>query len=175
MHARKPPASLRSLSRLPWTVLVGLALVAPSSHALGPKPTLPKPTMPIPPVNPTPKPTAPAAPASPLFKAKLNDGKQTLRGFVDLHAHPMAHLGFGGHVVHGAPGVDVLMPVGQIYKDNDCNRTPVRAKSKDQALGSCYSAHAGHDFIKNKCGNHIRRLVLNGLEDGNHANKPHDV
>jgi len=145
----------RSRSRLPWTVLLALGLAAPSTRALA---------------DPT-----PSGPPSPLFKAKLNDGKTTLRGFVDMHAHPMAHLGFGGHVVHGAPGVDVLMPIGQIYKNNDCNRTPVRAKSQAQALGSCYSAHAGHDFIKNKCGNHIRRLVLNGLEDGNHANKPHDV
>lgn len=51
---------------------------------------------------------------SPLFSKPLNTGKK-LRGFVDMHTHPMSHLGFGGKVVHGAPGVDVLMPAGAIY------------------------------------------------------------
>lgn len=125
---------------------------------------------------PTPaKPTGPIAKPSPIFAPKLNDGTSSLRGFVDLHAHPMSHLGFGGHVLHGAPDVGIAMPIGSIYRNNDCNRSIERARDASVALGSCYSAHAGKDWIKNKCGNDIRRLVLNGLEDGNHTNKPHSV
>ena len=117
---------------------------------------------------------------SPLFSKPLNTGKK-LRGFVDMHTHPMSHLGFGGKVVHGAPGVDVLMPAGAIYdmrgiglRGSTCNEKPQRAGSVAEALGSCYSSHAGHDYINNKCGNHARRLVLNGFEDGEKTNKAHD-
>mgnify|MGYP001443231649 CR=1 FL=1 len=184
-------------------VFCGLGLVAVSGHAMAPKvqgkssPTTKLPTTttmptatPVPVAKPKAKAPLPGpttskpmpkidvsklAKSSPLFSKSLNDGKTTLRGFVDLHTHPMAHLAFGGHLLHGAPDVGVLMPAGQIYRDNDCNQTPERAKDKKQALGSCYAAHAGKDWIKNKCGNDIRRLVLNGFEDGNHTNKPHDV
>lgn len=136
-------------------------------------PSKAKPTKPLPGPKPTPK--LPSKIGSPLFSKDLNDGKTSLRGFVDLHTHPMSHLGFGGHVLHGAPDVGITMPAGSIYDDNDCNHNPVRAKSIAEALGSCYSTHAGHDLIRNKCGNHIRRMVLNGLEDGNQANKTHDI
>lgn len=124
--------------------------------------------------------------ASLLFAKGLNSkgagaAGEALRGFVDLHTHPMAHLGFGGKLLHGAPDVGVLMPAGAIYDPRGvglsgatCNQAPQRAATAAEALGSCYSSHAGHDFVKNKCGNHVRRLVLNGLEDGKHTNKPHD-
>lgn len=126
--------------------------------------------------------STPAALISPIFQRKLNDGPQTLRGFADLHTHPMSHLGFGGKLIHGAPDVGVLMPSGAIYNPagvgmsgSTCNEAPQRAASIQEALGTCYSSHAGHDLLKNKCGNHVRRLVLNGFEDGNHTNKPHSV
>jgi microsomal dipeptidase-like Zn-dependent dipeptidase len=171
-------------SRSSLALIAAFGLLAAPARADGPTPKplpkplpnlpLPKPNLPLPkPDLPLPKP--PADDGSPLFRSKLNDGKTSLRGFVDLHTHPMSHLGFGGHLVHGAPGVGVLMPAGQIWRSNDCNQTPERATSQAQALGSCYAAHAGKDWIKNKCGNDIRRLVLNGMEDGNHANKPHSV
>lgn len=164
-------------SRVPLALVAALGLlVAPASAGAAPLPTQPKPGPSMPQPKPTPTLPMPKLPAgSPLFSSKLNNGKTTLRGFVDLHTHPMSHLGFGGHLVHGAPGVGVLMPAGQIWRSNDCNQTPERARSQAEALGSCYAAHAGKDWIKNKCGNDIRRLVLNGMEDGNHANKTHAV
>jgi microsomal dipeptidase-like Zn-dependent dipeptidase len=100
----------------------------------------------------------------------LNKKGQPLRGVVDLHTHPMAHLGFGGKLLHGAPGLDVLMPPGSIHP---CNAKAKRATKVSQALGSCFATHGGHDLIKNKCGNHIRRMVLDKMEDK--GNKPHDV
>jgi len=87
----------------------------------------------------------------------------------------MSHLGMGGKLMHGAPDVGVLMPKGMIWKrGGGCNNRPQRARSAAEALGSCYSSHAGHDAFKNKCGNHIRRMVINGFEDGKHTNKPHN-
>jgi microsomal dipeptidase-like Zn-dependent dipeptidase len=125
---------------------------------------------------------APIKTGSLLFKKKLNSGRAHLKGFVDLHTHPMAHLAMGGKLLHGAPDKGILMPAGMIYDPSGvgmsgatCNGSARDAASVEEALGSCYSSHAGHDFIKNKCGNHIRRMVINGFEDGKHTNKPHDV
>jgi microsomal dipeptidase-like Zn-dependent dipeptidase len=128
------------------------------------------------------KPPAPPAGKSSLFQRKLNGSEQKLRGFVDLNTHPMAHLGFGGKVLHGAPGVGVTMPSGTIYDPKSleatgttCNTAPEEAASAAQALGSCFSTHGGSDFKKNKCGSDIRRAALDHFEDGLHTNKPHDV
>jgi len=33
-----------------------------------------------------------------------------LTGWVDMHAHPMARLGFGGKLLHGAPDIGRLTP-----------------------------------------------------------------
>src|SRR5690349_5768189 len=97
---------------------------------------------------------------SPIFDPALNAPGRPLRGFADLHTHPMAHLGFGGHVLHGAPDVDVLMAPGTIYDPSGqgmsgatCNGSMRRAASIAEALGTSYSTHRGHDFLKNKCGN----------------------
>lgn len=120
--------------------------------------------------------------ASLLFKKKLNTGPTSLKGFVDLHTHPMSHLAMGGKLLHGAPDEGILMPAGAIWnptgvglEGSTCNEKARDAASVEEALGSCYSTHAGHDFHKNKCGNHIRRMVLNAFEDGKHTNKPHNV
>jgi hypothetical protein len=105
-----------------------------------------------------------------LVFAKLNSTVHDLRGVVDLHTHPTSHLGFGGKVLHGAPGIGVLMPAGSI----DCGGAK-RARSAQEALGSCYHTHGGHDLLRNGCGDHIRRMVLDKYEDANGANKAHDV
>lgn len=104
---------------------------------------------------------------SPIFDPALNAPGRPLRGFADLHTHPMAHLGFGGHVLHGAPDVDVLMAPGTIYDPSGqgvsgatCNASARRAASVAEALGTSYSTHRGHDLLTNKCGNHVRQLVL---------------
>jgi microsomal dipeptidase-like Zn-dependent dipeptidase len=119
---------------------------------------------------------------SPLFKKKLNTDRAHLKGFVDLHTHPMSHLAMGGKLMHGAPATNILVPKGMIYNPagvgvtgSTCNEAPRDAKSIEEALGTCYSTHGGHDFIKNKCGNHIRRIVIEAFEKKNRTNKPHDV
>jgi hypothetical protein len=105
---------------------------------------------------------------SPLFQRALNANSPTLRGFVDLHTHPMSHLGFGGHFVHGAPDVGAILPPGQLYSSagsifgggTNCNERDVVATSMDQALGSCAATHGGSNPDGNKCGNNGRRLAL---------------
>ena len=115
--------------------------------------------------------------SSPIFNSHLNEPGKPLRGFVDLHTHPMAHLGFGGHVVYGAPDVQVMMPAGAIYdrkgiglSGSTCNKEPRPAENIQEALGTSYSSHGGHDFLKNKCGNHIRAIVLPKMMEKYHSN-----
>lgn len=111
---------------------------------------------------------------SPIFNSHLNDPGKPLRGFVDLHTHPMAHLGFGGHVVHGAPDVDVLMPADMIYNSEGgglfnfgrttCNTEARPATKIEEALGSSNSTHGGPGD-DNKCGNLQRKIILLGMEN----------
>jgi microsomal dipeptidase-like Zn-dependent dipeptidase len=90
---------------------------------------------------------------------------QRLRGFVDLHTHPMSHLGFGGKALHGAPDVGTILPAGT----RDCNQSPIRASSIDQALGHCNSTHGGWG-VDNSCGDHLR-ATINYLFDGDFVHK----
>ena len=53
---------------------------------------------------------------SPIFKKPLNAPGRPLRGYVDLHAHLLNHLGFGGKLLYGGTDVGVLMPSGGIWK-----------------------------------------------------------
>lgn len=76
----------------------------------------------------------------------------SLRGFADLHTHPMVNLGFGGKLVHGGVDVGSLLTV-----DADCNHN-LRAKSISQALGRNNGTHGGSDLINNPCGDDFRRL-----------------
>ncbi|HWQ28369.1 MAG TPA: hypothetical protein VNN12_05045, partial [Dehalococcoidia bacterium] len=106
-----------------------------------------------------------------LFKKGLNKPGKPLKGLVDLHTHPMAHLGFGGHMVHGAPDVGTLMPAGTAYSSRgsifgggkNCNEQDVRATSIGEALGSCSATHGGVHGDGNNCGNNVRRLVLSKM------------
>ncbi|MDW8087130.1 MAG: membrane dipeptidase [Candidatus Calescibacterium sp.] len=82
-----------------------------------------------------------------------------LRGWVDLHTHPMAHLGFGRRVFHGAPDVDILMP----HPWGDCKGL-YRPTTPEQALHNCNYTHGGWGF-DNGCGNHIRAIVINHALD----------
>jgi len=104
---------------------------------------------------------------SPIFQRPLNRGMQgSLKGVVDLHTHPMSHLGFGGRLFHGAPDVGSLMLQGQIKVGSGCNPRAQRASSPAQALGPCYATHGGHDLFNNTCGNHWRPLLMSQLESG---------
>lgn len=100
-------------------------------------------------------------------------GQRPLRGFVDMHTHPMAHLGFGGHLLHGAPAPDVLMPTGTIWDTNACNLAPVRASSDAEALGDCRATHQGWDLNTNACGDEIRRRFLDIYQSSNKTHNPH--
>jgi len=91
-----------------------------------------------------------------------------LRGYVDLHTHPLSNLGFGGKLLYGGVDVGALLP-----SDPDCNHN-VRAASMQQALGHDNSTHGGVDIFHNQCGDEIRKQVIHGLQTANHGADPPD-
>jgi microsomal dipeptidase-like Zn-dependent dipeptidase len=94
--------------------------------------------------------------------------RPALVGFVDLHTHPLANLGFGGKLLYGGVDIGAMLPA-----DPNCNQTRlfdnppkvVRATSVDQALGHDNSTHGGWDLFKNQCGDGAGG-VLAGLAAG---------
>src|SRR5215472_2432876 len=93
-----------------------------------------------------------------------------LRGFVDLHTHPLSNLGFGGKLLYGGIDEGSLLP-----SDPDCNHN-VRAGSFQQALGHDNSTHGGVDLLHNQCGDEIRKQVIHALQGANHAaDEPDDA
>jgi len=108
---------------------------------------------------PDPPPVPPTPPTPPV----------PITGWVDLHTHPMASLGYAGKLLYGgidwAPGGGALLP-----SDPDCNND-VRATSLDQALGHDRSTHGQWDF-HNRCGDTIRSLVITAVQTMNNANNP---
>ena len=104
-----------------------------------------------------------ATPLPPQSGAKL-------RGFVDLHTHPLSNLGFGGKLLYGGIDEGSLLP-----SDPDCNHN-VRAGSFQQALGHDNSTHGGVDLLHNQCGDEIRKQVIHALQGANHAaDEPDDA
>jgi len=100
--------------------------------------------------NPPPQ-TAPApAPTPPI-----------LTGFVDMHTHPMSHLGFGKKLLHGAPDIGSIVPAGTRF----CNPADFRATTINEALGNCKAMHGVWDPVNNPCGDHMRALVINRMFD----------
>jgi len=98
----------------------------------------------------------------------------SLRGFADLHTHPMVNLGFGGKLVHGGLDVGSLLTI-----DADCNHN-LRAKSIYQALDRDNGTHGGTGLLdvtdlvtglvlKNRCGDDLRSHIIDALQEGNHA------
>jgi microsomal dipeptidase-like Zn-dependent dipeptidase len=93
-------------------------------------------------------------------------GTGRLRGFVDLHTHPLANLGFGGKLLYGGVDVGSMLPA-----DPDCNRN-VRALCMQQALGHDGSTHGGAGVNLDPfgghfgldCGDTIREQVIHGLQ-----------
>lgn len=84
----------------------------------------------------------------------------SLRGFADLHTHPMVNLALGGKLVHGGTDVGSLLPA-----DSKCNQK-VRAKTIDQALGTDNSTHGGWG-TDNGCGDDIRKAVIDAFQEQN--------
>ncbi|MGD2044841.1 MAG: membrane dipeptidase [Gemmatimonadota bacterium] len=66
-------------------------------------------------------------------------------GFVDMRAHPMAQLAFGGELFHGAVDGDPAT-----------------------ALGPCKCYHRGWDAFENTCGNLYRENLVNQLDIAGH-------
>lgn len=85
-----------------------------------------------------------------------------LRGWVDLHTHPMSYLGFGRKAMHGAPDIGCIVPAGT----RDCNPTEFRARTPAEALGHCNSTHGGWG-TDNGCGDYLRAAIINfGVDAG---------
>lgn len=74
-----------------------------------------------------------------------------LWGFVDMHTHPMSHLGFGRKIMHGQP-------------DNPSDQANIAA-----ALGNCNASHGGWG-IDNTGGNYIRMSILKMMDKKNPHN-----
>jgi hypothetical protein len=91
-----------------------------------------------------------------------------LKGFVDLHTHPLSNLGFGGKLIYGGVDVGSLLPA-----DPGCHKD-VRAGSLEQALGNDNSTHGGYDLFHNQCGDDIRKVVIHQVQEANGANDPSD-
>lgn len=83
-----------------------------------------------------------------------------LHGWVDMHTHPMAHLAFGGKLLHGAPDLNILMPA--IPSGDGCHHY-IPAGNRTQASQEDRSIHGGWWF-NNTCGDILRREFIRGLE-----------
>lgn len=98
----------------------------------------------------------------PLFKV-FPAPPPPLRGWVDLHTHPMVNLTFSGKLVHGAPDVGSLLPT-DVHCKND-----VRAKSIQEALSDDSPSHAGWNLFHLTCGDNFRQLLINKFQGSNDA------
>ncbi len=98
-----------------------------------------------------------------------------LIGYVDMHAHPMAHLAFGGKCLHGAP--DVGVPVPAIPKGEALNTTGCfnykRAENINEALCNCNVTHGGWSATDNQCGDDIRKGLIRITEESLKAKTGH--
>jgi microsomal dipeptidase-like Zn-dependent dipeptidase len=83
-------------------------------------------------------------------------------GWVDLHAHPMSYLGFGGKLIYGALDVGSMLPPESPPPLGSCN-TDSTATSEQEALGQENMVHGGYG-TDNACGDTIRYAVIQGLE-----------
>ncbi len=82
-----------------------------------------------------------------------------LRGWVDLHTHPMSNLAFGGKLFHGGPDAGSLMPAIQMPYDPQC-RFDVRAVNVLEALSDDAPTHG--DPFESKCGSMTRKVLIRG-------------
>jgi microsomal dipeptidase-like Zn-dependent dipeptidase len=86
-----------------------------------------------------------------------------LRGFVDLHTHPLANLGFGGMVLYGGVDKKSILPV-----DPDGNTNQI-AQTMERALGHDRCTHGNQKIPTVGCGDIIRQKVIDLLESSNNA------
>jgi hypothetical protein len=126
-----------------------------------------------------PQPPPPPAASGAVQVDKVPPPGTQLTGVVDLHAHPMANLGYAGKLMYGGGYVGALLPATP-----DC-REDVRAASVDEALGHDGAVHgswgldlnpldllAGRPIESNRCGDYLRQLIVKAVQDVNDANNP---
>jgi microsomal dipeptidase-like Zn-dependent dipeptidase len=101
-----------------------------------------------------------------MQRATLPPAATPLWRWVDLHAHPMSNLAFGGKLFHGAPDVGSLMPAVQMPYDPQC-RYDKRAITMEEALSDDAPTHG--DNFQSACGNMLRNLLVQALEAFNDA------
>jgi Membrane dipeptidase (Peptidase family M19) len=91
--------------------------------------------------------------------------RPTIPGWVDLHAHPLSYLGFGGKLIYGAVDVGSPLPPVQVPPFGSCNTDPVAVDEVD-ALSQEYQVHGPGppQVLDNACGDIIRYQVIQGLE-----------
>lgn len=111
--------------------------------------------------SPTPLPIDPKLPG--IRPPVLPPETLWLSGWVDLHTHPMAHLGFGGMLINGAPDVGSLRRGGC-----DGNKYE-RVARVEEALRESNWIHGGHGAFDNPCGDHLRKEFINNLQSANGA------
>jgi microsomal dipeptidase-like Zn-dependent dipeptidase len=89
----------------------------------------------------------------------------SLRGFADLHAHPMVNLGFGGKLVHGGVDIGSLLTIDAQCKHN------VRANGIAEALDRDNGTHGGTGWFgaDNPCGDNLRQAIIDAFQEQNHA------
>ena len=83
-----------------------------------------------------------------------------LRGFVDLHTHPLSTLGFGGLLIYGGIDDKAYLP-----HDPDCNNGVFTTNGINQALGHDRSTHGGYNLIDNQCGNLFREFFIHKFQN----------
>lgn len=140
-------------------------IVVGASLTVGTNPNSNVPNLPGVPTQPNP-PSAPAPPATPA-PIPPNPAVIPLKGFVDMHTHPMSHLGFGKRLLHGAPDIEMIVPAGT----RNCNKNDFRATNITEALGNCNASHGGWNPTNNGCGDTIRSFVISNLFDSEYVNK----
>jgi hypothetical protein len=92
-----------------------------------------------------------------------------LSGLVDLHAHPVSHLAFGGKVVHGAPDIGSRTLSGSI----SCDLNVKEAWRIEDALPDCGPTHGLWIPIDRECGDDLRFGVIRIMEAANNAPDRH--
>ena len=129
------------------------------------------------PMDPAPALATPVVIDVPLQKPVGVTPRLLLRGFVDLHTHPLSNVGFGGKLVFGGVDFDSLLPT-----DPNCNKM-VRASNFPfveryvHALGDDSSVHGGTNLLQSNpfapnpdCRDNLRELILHHLQQDEHAN-----
>jgi microsomal dipeptidase-like Zn-dependent dipeptidase len=91
-----------------------------------------------------------------------------LQGFVDLHAHLMSHVAFGGKFIYGGVDAGSLVPIDR----NGC--LYINAANESDALNQENMAHGGWG-TDNGCGDPFREAVIHAFQEGLHANDPADT